>query len=221
MYKKCNYQCMNESMIIGVNEVGDCETACTVVVTQPMEEPKFTSLLRSAKAVEGSPIMLDGKVTGHPMPTIRWLKNEQEFIPDGDRVKAYLNEDGTFGLTFEKSTGDDKGTYTAVAESDEGSAARSNANVAIKTRLKEGVEKSAPSFTRPMGDVAVDEGLKLRITTPIKGNPIPEFSWTKNGSPISGNVHFFSDGELVSTFINHFDITPYVRNYTKNGYIYI
>ena len=212
---------MNVSINIGVNEVGDCETACTVVVTQPMEEPKFTSLLRSAKAVEGSPIMLDGKVTGHPMPTIRWLKNEQEFIPDGDRVKAYLNEDGTFGLTFEKSTGDDKGTYTAVAESDEGSAARSNANVAIKTRLKEGVEKSAPSFTRPMGDVAVDEGLKLRITTPIKGNPIPEFSWTKNGSPISGNVHFFSDGELVSTFINCIDITPYVRNYTKNGYIYI
>ena len=50
-----------------------------------------------------------------------------------------------------------------------------------------------------MGDVAVDEGLKLRITTPVKGNPIPEFSWTKNGAPITGDrVHFFSDGELVS-----------------------
>ena len=36
--------------------------------------------------------------------------------------------------------------------------ARSNANVAIKTRLKEGVEKSAPTFGRPLGDVAVDEG---------------------------------------------------------------
>ena len=38
-----------------------------------------------------------------------------------------------------------KGTYTAVAVNDEGQA-RSNANVAIKTRLKEGVEKSAPAF---------------------------------------------------------------------------
>ena len=95
--------------------------------------------------------------------------------------------------------GDDKGTYTATASSDEGNPARSNANVAIKTRLKEGVEKSAPSFGRPMGDVACDEGQKLRITTPVKGNPIPEFSWTKDGSPIKGDrVHFFSDGELVS-----------------------
>ena len=48
-----------------------------------------------------------------------------------------------------------------------------------------------------MGDVAVDEGQKLRITTPVKGNPIPEFSWTKEGAPIdSDRVHFFS-GEII------------------------
>ena len=50
-----------------------------------------------------------------------------------------------------------------------------------------------------MGDVAVDEGQKLRITTPVKGNPIPEFCWTKDGKPLQGDrVHAFSDGELVS-----------------------
>ena len=42
-------------------------------------------------------------------------------------------------------------------------------------------------------------GLKLRITTPVKGNPIPTFSWTKDGKPLSGDrVHAFSDGELVN-----------------------
>jgi hypothetical protein len=61
----------------GINEVGDAETSCNVKVTQPMEEPKFTSLLRSAKAVEGSPIKLEGKMAGHPTPSVRWLKNEQ------------------------------------------------------------------------------------------------------------------------------------------------
>ena len=75
---------------------------------------------------------------------------------------------------------------------------RSNATVAIKSRTKEGVDRSAPSFARPMGDVAVDEGQKLRITTPVKGNPIPGFSWTKDGAALEGDrVHFFSDGELV------------------------
>ncbi len=133
-------------------------------------------------------------------PEIKWLKNEQEFVPDGSRVKAFLNDDGTFGLIFDTTTGDDKGTYTAVAVNSDGQA-RSNAHVAIKTRMKEGVEKSAPSFSRPLGDVSVDEGQKLRITTPVKGNPVPTFTWTKEGKPIDPKrVHFFSDGELVSSF---------------------
>ncbi len=53
---------------VGTNEVGQAETSCEVKVTQAMEEPKFSCLLRSAKAVEGSPVKLEGKVTGHPMP---------------------------------------------------------------------------------------------------------------------------------------------------------
>ena len=139
-----------------------------------------------------------GKMAGHPTPSVRWLKNEQDFEPDGARVKSFVNDDGTFGLIFESTEAADKGTYTAIAFSDEGMA-RSNANVAIKSRMKEGVEKSAPTFGRPMGDVAVDEGAKLRITTPVKGNPIPEFTWTKDGKPLSGDrVHAFSDGELVN-----------------------
>ena len=181
----------------GVNDVGECETSCTVSVTQAMEEPKFTSLLRSAKAVEGSPIKLEGKFIGHPQPEIKWMYNDQEWEPTGDRIKQFVNPDGTFGLIFESTVGEDKGAYVAIAYNSEGTA-RSLANIAIKTRLKEGVEVSGPSFARPMGDISVDEGMKLRITTPVRGNPIPEFSWTKNGKPIDGSrCHFFSDGELI------------------------
>ena len=148
-----------------------------------------------------------GKMAGHPTPSIRWLKNEQDFEPDGTRVKSFVNDDGTFGLVFETTEAADKGTFTAIAFSDEGMA-RSNANVAIKSRMKEGVEKSAPSFGRPMGDVAVDEGTKLRITTPVKGNPIPEFTWTKDGKPLSGDrVHAFSDGELVSSILTTYEFS--------------
>ena len=79
-------------------------------------------------------------MTGNPAPGVRWLKNEQEFEPDGTRVKSFVQDDGIFGLVFETTVADDKGVYTAVAFNDEGMA-RSNANVAIKTRLKEGVER--------------------------------------------------------------------------------
>merc|ERR1719188_1750902 len=123
----------------GVNDVGECETSCTVSVTQAMEEPKFTSLLRSAKAVEGSPIKLEGKMVGHPMPEIKWMYNDQEWEPTGDRIKQFVNPDGTFGLIFESTVGEDKGAYVAIAYNSEGTA-RSLANIAIKTRLKEGVE---------------------------------------------------------------------------------
>ena len=37
-------------------------------------------------------------MTGHPMPSIRWLKNEQPFEPDGVRVKSFVQEDGMSNL---------------------------------------------------------------------------------------------------------------------------
>ena len=133
-------------------------------------------------------------MVGHPQPELKWMFNDQEWEPDNSRIKQFVNPDGTFGLTFEETVAEDKGAYVAIAYNSEGTA-RSLANIAIKTRMREGVEKSAPSFARPMGDVSVDEGMKLRITTPIKGNPIPTFSWTKNGRFIdttTGHVNFES-----------------------------
>ena len=59
-------------------------------------------------------------MAGYPVPQIKWLKDEQDWTPDGERIKAFTNDDGTFGLVFETTTGDDKATYTAIAYSDEG-----------------------------------------------------------------------------------------------------
>ena len=68
-----------------------------------------------------------------------------------------------------------------------------------------------------MGDVAVDEGQKLRITTPVKGNPIPEFTWTFNGKPLTGDrVHAFSDGELVSVITG-----LYLLDFLINFWFYV
>ena len=76
-------------------------------------------------------------------------------------------------------------------------------------------------LSRPLGDVAVDEGQKLRITTPVKGNPVPTFTWTKDGKPIDPKrVHFFSDGELVSAHSFAFlDIPPNTSlDYTDHSF---
>ena len=64
--------------------------------------------------------LFSGKMAGYPMPTIRWLKDEKEFTADGDRIKPFVQEDGTFGLIFATTVAADKGIYTAIAESEEG-----------------------------------------------------------------------------------------------------
>ena len=79
-------------------------------------------------------------MAGYPMPTIRWLKDEKEFTADGDRIKPFVQEDGTFGLIFETTVASDKGIYTAIAESDEGFARYNTTylilfNVTKKTHL--------------------------------------------------------------------------------------
>ena len=49
------------------------------------------------------------ELSKYEISAIKWLKNEQEFVPDGSRVKAFLNDDGTFGLIFEATEAADKG----------------------------------------------------------------------------------------------------------------
>ena len=61
LIEKCQMSDAGVYSAVGVNDVGQAETCCTVTITQPMEEPKFSSLLRAAKAVEGSPIKLEGR----------------------------------------------------------------------------------------------------------------------------------------------------------------
>jgi hypothetical protein len=44
--EKCEMSDAGTFTAKGINEVGEAETSCTVSVSKPMEEPKFTSLLR-------------------------------------------------------------------------------------------------------------------------------------------------------------------------------
>ena len=44
--EKCEMSDAGTFTAKGINDVGEAETSCNVTVTKPMEEPKFTSLLR-------------------------------------------------------------------------------------------------------------------------------------------------------------------------------
>ena len=81
---------------------------------------------------------------------IKWLKNGQEFVPDGSRVKAFLNDDGSFGLIFEATEAADKGTYTAVAVNDGNLAAVTPAVSELLGKLLQGsfAEGEAPPVSR-------------------------------------------------------------------------
>merc|ERR1719225_1992876 len=59
--EKCAMTDAGTYTAVGVNEVGQAETSCTVTITQPMEEPKFTSLFGLLKLLKALQLSLKAK----------------------------------------------------------------------------------------------------------------------------------------------------------------
>ena len=60
------------------------------------------------------------KVRGSPDPVIKWLRDGEELIPDGDRIKSTMDEDGHINLTIEDIRMDESGKYVCSAMNSEG-----------------------------------------------------------------------------------------------------
>uniref|UniRef100_A0A3B4B944 Ig-like domain-containing protein n=1 Tax=Periophthalmus magnuspinnatus TaxID=409849 RepID=A0A3B4B944_9GOBI len=79
----------------------------------PLSPPHFLHKLKSQEVAEGSPIRLECRVTGNPLPLVRWFCEGRELhsspdiqiLRDGDLHTLVINE------AFE----DDTGRYTCVA----------------------------------------------------------------------------------------------------------
>uniref|UniRef100_A0A671NQE9 Palladin-like n=1 Tax=Sinocyclocheilus anshuiensis TaxID=1608454 RepID=A0A671NQE9_9TELE len=103
-----------ESMHQGLADVGSDEHQHRgVSLDGPMAPPCFTQKLKSQEVAEGSPIRLECRVTGNPLPLVRWFCEGRELhhCPD---IQICRNGD-LHTLVITEAFEDDTGRYTCVA----------------------------------------------------------------------------------------------------------
>uniref|UniRef100_T1IIA6 Muscle M-line assembly protein unc-89 n=1 Tax=Strigamia maritima TaxID=126957 RepID=T1IIA6_STRMM len=182
------------------NSLGECSSAAEVSVEPAEQVPEFGVKIKGCEAFEGFPIKLEGKVKGQPAPTLKWLKDGQELIPDGERIVASMQPDGSFALIVNNAKPEDKGKYTVVATNAQGTA-ESSADIGVNARVKTDEPTSEPIFITPLRDVTVDEGTPLKLQAHVTSNPIPDLVWKKDDVPLSPSDPRLSicfDGDRIS-----------------------
>ncbi|XP_073672731.1 palladin [Garra rufa] len=108
-----------------------------------MSPPRFTQKLKSQEVAEGSPIRLECRVTGNPLPLVRWFCEGRELhhCPD-----IQICRDGDLHtLVITEAFEDDTGRYTCVA---------SNALGADNTSAEVYIEGASSSDSEGEGSVS-------------------------------------------------------------------
>lgn len=139
--------------------------------------PEVEEALVPVQAVVGCPARLEGRLSGLPKPTVAWTRDGVALHPDGDRLRQYHHDDGTFGLEIAESRETDVGSYAATAVNAAGQAATEAAFQLLDTSTAG--KEWAPDFTTPLLGAKVDEGATIELDTHVTGVPLPDISWTK------------------------------------------
>ena len=87
-----------------------------------MQRPEFGDVPVNQTASIGSTVTFNCTVTGHPKPTITWMKgNDSNSVQSSPRVKIITdNEEGLSQLVITGVTSEDYGKYQCVANSSAG-----------------------------------------------------------------------------------------------------
>ncbi|CAI5439881.1 unnamed protein product [Caenorhabditis angaria] len=161
--------------------------------------PKFILELSDMSISIGGIIDLECKVTGQPMPSVKWSKDGGPLIEDTRFEWSKEESRGCYQLRIKKATLHDEGTYRCVATNENGSATTKSF-----VRIDDGkgasvVSSVPPRFTLKMGDVRTTEGqpLKLECKVDTSGG-LPEMTWYKDGAVVKPSeriqISLSSDG---------------------------
>ncbi|XP_025269387.1 obscurin isoform X6 [Camponotus floridanus] len=185
------------------NVLGEITGTAKVEVEEREKRPEFVASLQPQTVVEGFPVKLEVKTTGKPAPELKWLRNDEEIVPDNKHIKIISQPDGRQALIFDKATPEDIGVYQVIAGNTEGTAS-CKAKLDVAGKVTPDTPEEKPTFTSPMRDVSVEEGQPLALNVSFVGNPIPDVSWTKDGEPVvpSERISMSCDGKKVGLQID-------------------
>ncbi|KAL3997510.1 Immunoglobulin I-set domain family protein [Acanthocheilonema viteae] len=160
------------------NRFGEVQNGSITRVKPKKAEPvtsvaTFVTPLEDVDVPEGDNLTLKCKVSGEPMPALKWYKDGNE-ITKGDRVVMRMGMDGTATLRILDSKKKDAGRYSVSAINSVGES-KSECNVRV---LDADELPSAPKFVIPLKDVVTEIGTKAEFNIKVRGIPNPTLHWS-------------------------------------------
>ncbi|NWS71522.1 PALLD protein, partial [Crotophaga sulcirostris] len=96
-----------------------CDPFINVEENQP-SRPQFTQKLRSQEVAEGNRVLLECRVSGNPVPDVRWFCEGKELQNSPD-IQIRSGSGGLHSLIIAEAFEDDTGRYTCLASNSIGS----------------------------------------------------------------------------------------------------
>nr|KAF6388042.1 neogenin 1 [Myotis myotis] len=146
---------------------GSKVTSNLVFLKQP------SSLVR----VIGQSAVLPCVASGLPLPTIRWMKNEEALDTESSE-RLVLLAGGS--LEISDMTKDDAGTYFCVAD---------NGNETIEAQAELTVQ-AQPEFLKQPTNIYAHESMDIVFECEVTGKPTPTVKWVKNGDMVIPSDYF-------------------------------
>ncbi|EFX83391.1 hypothetical protein DAPPUDRAFT_240271 [Daphnia pulex] len=164
--------------MIAVNALGQV-TAQTIVQVQKKDEApalEGNKLPTETKVMETEPLQLSVKLSGHPLPEVKWYKDPPgSEIVSSDRVDIKLLPDGTAKLEIASAdSATDSGRYKMVAVNSMGEVISETAVHVEKKPKKATIEEALPE------KVTTFQGQLLKLSAKVSGHPPPEVKWYKD-----------------------------------------
>ncbi|XP_062306109.1 palladin [Osmerus eperlanus] len=144
-----------------------------------LSPPRFSQKLKSQEVSEGSPIKLECRVTGNPLPLVRWFCEGRELHSSPD-IQVWRDGD-LHTLVINEAFEDDTGRYTCVASNSLG-ADHTEAEVYIEGASSSDSEGEGSASKHRSEDMAqvqkktTSVSLTIRSSSPKTSDPQPHRS---------------------------------------------
>lgn len=166
------------------NELGAVQSKALIsvstksnIILQHGEKPEFEEGLEDAEVDIGSTLEFDVVVSGVPQPSLKFLHNGKEVVPEEGHIKITNNPDGSTTLSILEATLEDAGDYRALATNPNGTAV-SDGSLSVLSK---------PVVVSELKDKYLIEGETAKFEVKVIGFPKVKVQWLFNEEAIQPN----------------------------------
>lgn len=173
-------------VIESTEEVLRNENVHEIVPVVENEPPKFLKYLESAEVTEGDKFVFECILSGHPEPTVQWLKYNTPIANGPDYKISFAG--GKCRLEMPKISTTDAAVFSCVATNVAGtSQTTANLIVSPKPELQ---PLTPPSFLRLLQNAYANEKASFEFNCLVDGNPLPTVQWYRNDMCVDNDVNY-------------------------------